>query len=97
MIISIQSICRKDKIRQDGMVLVYLRFTYNRERRYVSTGIYIQTKDWDFDNQRLINKNSGNEREQIPPKDVIQFMTVELLDILALIGVAIFIKTKPRK
>ena len=65
MIISIQSICRKDKIRQEGMVLVYLRFTYNRERRYVSTGIYIQTKDWDFDNQRLINKNPTNEEIQL--------------------------------
>lgn len=65
MIISIQPICRKDKIRQDGTVLVYLRFTHNRERRYVSTGIYIQAKDWNSETQHFINENSENEEIQL--------------------------------
>ena len=85
MIISIQPICRKDKIRQDGTVLVYLRFTHNRERRYVSTGIYIQAKDWNPDNQRFINENSENEEirlkiESIRYKYIKRLKQLEALD-----------------
>lgn len=85
MIINIQPICRKDKIRQDGTVLVYLRFTHNRERRYVSTGIYIQAKDWNPDTQRFINENSENEEirlkiESIRYKYIKRLKQLEALD-----------------
>ena len=85
MIISIQPICRKDKIRQDGTVLVYLRFTHNRERRYVSTGIYIQAKDWNSETQHFINENSENEEirlqiESIKYKYIKRLKQLEALD-----------------
>ncbi len=85
MIINIQPICRKDKIRQDGTVLVYLRFTLNRERRYVSTGIYIQAEDWNTDTQRFINENSENEEirlkiESIRYKYLKRLKQLEALD-----------------
>ena len=85
MIISIQPICRKDKIRQDGTVLVYLRFTHNRERRYVSTGIYIQAKDWNSETQHFINENSENEEirlqiESIRYKYIKRLKQLEVLD-----------------
>lgn len=85
MIISIQPICRKDKIRQDGTVLVYLRFTHNRERRYVSTGIYIQAKDWNTETQHFINENSENEEirlkiESIRYKYLKRLKQLEALD-----------------
>ncbi|WP_418983879.1 hypothetical protein [Alistipes sp.] len=39
MIISINPPCRKDKIKQDGTTLIYIRSTHNRIRPYQSTGI----------------------------------------------------------
>jgi len=38
MSVSINAICRKDRINQNRTTNIYLRFTVNRRSRYVSTG-----------------------------------------------------------
>ncbi len=57
MSVSINSICRKDRINQNRTTNIYLRFTVNRRSRYVSTGINIPAADWDFDTQTLKTQN----------------------------------------
>ena len=57
MSVSINSICRKDRINQNRTTNIYLRFTVNRRSRYVSTGINIPADDWDFDTQTLKIQN----------------------------------------
>ena len=57
MIVSINAICRKDRINQNRTTNIYLRFTVNRRSRYVSTGINIPADDWDFDTQTLKTQN----------------------------------------
>ena len=49
MSVSINAICRKDRINQNRTTNIYLRFTVNRRSRYVSTGISIPADDRDFD------------------------------------------------
>ena len=46
MSVSINAICRKDRINQNRTTNIYLRFTVNRRSRYVSTGINIPADDW---------------------------------------------------
>lgn len=70
MIISIQTFCRKEKIGQDGTVLVYIRFTHNRIRRYVSTGIYIQASDWNFGNQCFNSNSAENEELRLKAENI---------------------------
>ncbi len=53
MSVSINAICRKDRINQNRTTNIYLRFTVNRRSRYVSTGINIPADDWDFNTQTL--------------------------------------------
>ncbi len=55
--VSINAICRKDRINQNRTTNIYLRFTVNRRSRYVSTGINIPADDWDFDTQTLKTQN----------------------------------------
>ena len=57
MSVSINAICRKDRINQNRTTNIYLRFTVNRRSRYVSTGINIPVDDWDFDTQTLKTQN----------------------------------------
>lgn len=57
MSVSINAICRKDRINQNRTTNIYLRFTVNRRSRYVSTGINIPADDWDFDTQTLKTQN----------------------------------------
>ena len=57
MSVSINAICRKDRINQNRTTNIYLRFTVNRRSRYVSTGINILADDWDFDTQTLKTQN----------------------------------------
>ena len=57
MSVSINAICRKDRINQSRTTNIYLRFTVNRRSRYVSTGINIPADDWDFDTQTLKTQN----------------------------------------
>lgn len=85
MIISIQPICRKEKTRQDGMTLVYIRFTQNRSRRYVSTGIYIRSSEWDSERQCFTVKTPENEEarlkiESIKYKYIKRLKQLEALD-----------------
>lgn len=85
MIISIQPICRKEKTRQDGMTLVYIRFTQNRSRRYVSTGIYIRSSEWDYERQCFTVKTPENEEarlkiESIKYKYIKRLKQLEALD-----------------
>ena len=49
MSVSINAICRKDRINQNRTTNIYLCFTVNRRSRYVSTGINIPADDRDFD------------------------------------------------
>ena len=49
MSVSINAICRKDRINQNRTTNIYLRFTVNRRSRYVSTGISIPADDRNFD------------------------------------------------
>jgi hypothetical protein len=53
MKISINAVCRKDKINKNNTAPVHIRFTQNRQIRYVSTGVAITPEDWDFDTQRI--------------------------------------------
>lgn len=57
MSVSINAICRKDRINQNRTTNIYLRFTVNRRSRYVSTVINIPADDWDFDTQMLKMQN----------------------------------------
>ena len=57
MSVSINAICRKDRINQNRTTNIYQRFTVNRRSRYVSTGINIPADDWDFDTQTLKTQN----------------------------------------
>lgn len=65
MIIKIQPICKKNKIRKDGWAPIYLRFTYNGEKRYISTGIYIRAEDWNTENQRFTTEKPENEETRL--------------------------------
>lgn len=49
MNVSINAICRKDRINQNRTTNIYLRFTVDRRSRYVSTGISIPADDRNFD------------------------------------------------
>ena len=49
MSVSINAICRKDRINQNRTTNIYLRFTVDRRSRYVSTGISIPADDRNFD------------------------------------------------
>ena len=85
MIIKIQPICKKNKIKKDGLAPIYLRFTYNGEKRYVSTGIYIQAKDWNPESQCFINEKPENEEirlkiESIRYKYLKRLKQLEALD-----------------
>ncbi len=53
MKISINAVCRKDKINKNNTAPVHIRFTQNRQIRYVSTGVTIAPEDWDFDTGRI--------------------------------------------
>lgn len=53
MSVSINAICRKDRINQNRTTNIYLRFTIARRSRCVSTEITIPAADWDFDTQTL--------------------------------------------
>ncbi|MDR1671141.1 MAG: site-specific integrase [Alistipes sp.] len=53
MKISINVICRKDKIYKNNTAPIHVRFTLNRQTRYVSTGVAVLSEDWDFDVQRI--------------------------------------------
>ncbi len=57
MSVSINSICRKDRINQNRTTNIDLRFIANRRSRYVNTGINIPAYDWDFDTQILKTQN----------------------------------------
>ena len=50
--------------------MVYLRFTHNRIRRYVSTGIYIQATDWNFDNQCFNSNSVENEELRLKAENI---------------------------
>lgn len=43
----------KDKKRASGECPVYLRITQDRKSRYVSTGVYIEPKDWNEDKEEI--------------------------------------------
>jgi integrase len=53
MKISINVICRKDKMYKNNTAPIHVRFTLNRQTRYVSTGVAISPNDWNFDEQRI--------------------------------------------
>ncbi len=47
------AICRKDKMYKNNTAPIHIRFTLNRQIRYVSTGFAIDPEDWDFQKQRI--------------------------------------------
>ena len=53
MKIKMNVICRKDKIYKNNTAPIHIRFTLNRQIRYVSTGFSIALDDWDFEQQRV--------------------------------------------
>lgn len=57
---------RKSRVRQDGQIPIYVRFTVKSKRTDLSTGIFIQPKDWSDPKQRVKEKAPGaftvNER-----------------------------------
>lgn len=50
---TISVICHKDRTNKNGIAPIVLRFTHNRKVRYVSTGVNVNTNDWDFDKHRI--------------------------------------------
>jgi len=53
MKIKMNVICRKDKLYKNNTAPIHIRFTLNRQIRYVSTGFSIALDDWDFEQQRI--------------------------------------------
>ena len=53
MKIKMNVICRKDKMYKNQTAPIHIRFTLNRQIRYVSTGFSIAPDDWDFEQQRV--------------------------------------------
>lgn len=85
MIIKIQPVCKKNKIRKDGLAPVYLRFTCNAEKRYVSTGIYIPSSEWNAERQCFTEETPANEEtrlkiESIKYKYIKRLKQLEALD-----------------
>ena len=64
MSVSINAICRKDRINQNRTTNIYLRFTVNRRSRYVSTGINIPVNDWDFAPQTAVQRRIYEQIEK---------------------------------
>lgn len=52
-------VLRKQNIRDNGEVPIYLRITENRKARFVSTGITIQEKYWNPRNERVRGSHSS--------------------------------------
>lgn len=51
---------RKDKRNSNGECPIYLRITYNRKTKFVSTGIRVKPKDWNPDTKNEKWVRSGN-------------------------------------
>lgn len=64
MSISIKSVLRTDKINKNNHAPIHIRFTQNRQKKHISTGISINVEDWDFENQRIIANSDENRQFQ---------------------------------
>lgn len=53
MNISVNVICRKDKINKSNSAPVHIRFTQNRKIRYISKGVTVNIEDWDFERNEV--------------------------------------------
>jgi site-specific recombinase XerD len=53
MATSVKLILRKDKAKPDGRCPVFLQIIANRKKRYLSSGVYVQPRDWHRDKQRV--------------------------------------------
>ena len=57
---------RKQRIKQDGQLPIYVRFTVKSKRADLATGMYVQAKQWNNASQRVKDKVPGafamNER-----------------------------------
>jgi len=62
MSISIKTVIRKDKINNNNCAPINIRFTLNRQIRYISTGVAIPLYVWDIETQQ-INPNYPNAAE----------------------------------
>ncbi len=49
----IKAICRKDIVYKNGKSPLAIRFTHNRANKFVSVGLSVESRYWDFDNQML--------------------------------------------
>jgi hypothetical protein len=47
---------RKNKVNKQGEALVQMQVYYNKERKYLSTGIYLKPNEWDA-KRNEVNKN----------------------------------------
>ncbi len=61
---------RKDFKKKNGEYPIYLRLTYDRKHKYMSTGISIKEKDWNFDREvaRKTHSNYKTINEQLQLK-----------------------------
>lgn len=50
---SIKVLLRKNKLKSDGTIPLYVRVTKNRKSKFISLGVSISEKDWDEKNQRI--------------------------------------------
>ena len=53
MAASVKLVLRKDKVKSDGTVPVWIRITINRKSKYISTGIYVLPVQWNETKQSI--------------------------------------------
>jgi len=56
MNISIKPVLRTDKIKKSNCAPIHIRFTQNRQKKHIATGISINVDDWDSGSQRITSK-----------------------------------------
>ncbi len=86
MNVSIKPVLRTDKINKSNRAPIHIRFTQNRQKKHISTGISINVEDWDCDNQRIISNSNDSKALQFQIDDQVhrylkKIRRLEALDI----------------
>ena len=50
---TLKYIIRPGKVRANGEAPIYLRITQSRKSRFMSTGVYLQERDWNPERQQV--------------------------------------------
>lgn len=63
---------RKKKLREDGTALIHIEIYKGTSRKYLSTNVYIEPKDWDEKISRVSNSNLRADEYNVTIDDNIQ-------------------------